>query len=403
MLPRKLIYKVIFCLTVTFSTSILAGPVFGSIVDRVVAKVNNEIITLSTVESKVDLILSRRDLSIPVGVKQTEKQLMQQSLDSIIDEKLQAQEGKKKGLIVKEETIEKAMADIYEKNNITASQFELMLLKEGHDLASYKKIIHDQILSSRVVQMELQGSSRSNNDDALKHYNVNKKKYWVPSKVMISQIMFIKDKDGLKSDVKLKITKAREILGLLRSGSDFSDLAKKYSEDISGPLGGMIGVVERGTTLPRFEEIAFNLKLNEFSDVFQTENGIHILRCDDVIPGYFKNYKEVKPEIKRLLDFEKQDENYTAWMKELRKSAFIEVKLFKESGKRASIKNIVQETKSERLAKKISAQKITNLSSRFKLKLDQLDKNQKSIDAKLKYLKKSRDNKKLSNQEYLIK
>ena len=102
MLPRKLIYKVIFCLTVTFSTSILAGPVFGSIVDRVVAKVNNEIITLSTVKSKVDLILSRRDLSIPVGVKQTEKQLMQQSLDSIIDEKLQAQEGKKKGLIVKE-------------------------------------------------------------------------------------------------------------------------------------------------------------------------------------------------------------------------------------------------------------------------------------------------------------
>ena len=369
MLPRKLIYKVIFCLTVTFSTSILAGPVFGSIVDRVVAKVNNEIITLSTVKSKVDLILSRRDLSIPVGVKQTEKQLMQQSLDSIIDEKLQAQEGKKKGLIVKEETIEKAMADIYEKNNITASQFELMLLKEGHDLASYKKIIHDQILSSRVVQMELQGSSRSSNDDTLKHYNVNKKKYWVPSKVMISQIMFIKDKDGLKSDVKLKITKAREILGLLRSGSDFSDLAKKYSEDISGPLGGRIGIVERGTTLPRFEEIAFNLKLNEVSDVFQTENGVHIIRCDDVISGHFKKYIEVKSEIKRLLDFEKQDENYTDWMKELRKSAFIEVKLFKEPSKRESIKK----------------------------------SNKKNVEAKLRYLKKLRDNKKISNQKYLEK
>ena len=369
MLPRKLIYKVIFCLTVTFSTLVLAGPVFGSIVDRVVAKVNNEIITLSTVKSKVDLILSRRDLSIPVGVKQTEKQLMQQSLDSIIDEKLQAQEGKKKGLIVKEETIEKAVADIYKKNNITASQFELMLLKEGHDLASYKKIIHDQILSSRVVQMELQGSSSSSNDDTLKYYNVNKKKYWVPSKVMISQIMFIKDKDGLKSDVKLKITKAREILGLLRSGSDFSDLAKKYSEDISGPLGGRIGIVERGTTLPRFEEIAFNLKLNEVSDVFQTENGVHIIRCDDVISGHFKKYIDVKSEINRLLDFEKQDENYTDWMKELRESAFIEVKLFKEPSKRESIKK----------------------------------SNEKSVEAKLRYLKKLRDNKKISNQKYLEK
>jgi len=403
MLPRKLICKAIFFLIVTCSILVLAGPVFGSIVDRVVAKVNNEIITLSTVMSKVTLILNRRDLSNSVDVKQTEKQLMQQSLDSIIDEKLQTQEGKKKGLIVKEETLEKAMVDIYKNNNITASQFGQMLLKEGHDLASYKKIIHDQILSSRVVQMELQGSSRSSNDDMLEYYNVNKKKYWVPGKVIVSQIMFINAKDALQSDIKLKITKAREILGLLRSGSDFSGLAKMYSEDISGPLGGRIGLIERGTTLPKFEEIAFNLKLNEFSDVFQTENGIHILKCDDVISGYFKNYKEVKPEIKRLLDFEKQDENYTAWMKELRKSAFIEVKLFKESGKRASIENIVQETKSERLAKKISAQKITNLSSRFKLKLDQLDKNQKSIEAKLKYLKKSRDNKNVSNQEYLKK
>ena len=369
MLPRKLIYKAIFFLIVTCSILVLAGPVFGSIVDRVVAKVNNEIITLSTVMNKVTLILNRRDLPNSADVNQTEKQLMQQSLDSIIDEKLQAQEGKKKGLIVKEETIEKAMADIYEKNNITASQFELMLLKEGHDLASYKKIIHDQILSSRLVAMQLQDAPLSSNRDALKYYKINKKKYWVPSKVMISQIMFIKDKDGLKSDVKLKITKAREILGLLRSGSDFSDLAKKHSEDISGPLGGRIGIIERGTTLPRFEEIAFNLKLNEVSDVFQTENGVHIIRCDDVISGHFKKYIEVKSEIKRLLDFEKQDENYSVWMKGLRKSAFIEVKLFKEASKRESIKK----------------------------------SNKKNVEAKLRYLKKLRDNKKISNQKYLEK
>ena len=363
---------------------VLAGPVFGSIVDRVVAKVNNEVITLSSVKRKVALELNRRELSVSVGVKQSDKQLMQQTLDNIIDEKLQTQEGKKKGVIVKEETIEKALADIYKNNNITASQFNLILLKEGHDLASYKNNIHDQILSSRVVQMELQGASRLSNDDMRKYYNINKKKYWVPSKVMVSQIMFINEKDALQSDVKLKITTAREILGLLRSGSDFSELAKKYSEDISGPLGGRIGVVERGTTLPRFEEVAFNLKLNEVSDVFQTENGIHIVRCDDVISGHFKKFIEVKPEIRRLLDFEKQGENYAAWMKELRESAFIEVKLFKKSSKRESIKK-------------------SNLSSHSKSKSEKLDKYGKFIEAELSHLKKLRDNEKISNQKYLEK
>ena len=126
MLPRKLICKVILFLTVTCPTLVLAGPVFGSIVDRVVAKVNSEIITLSTVKSKVALVLNRRDRSIPDGDRQTEKQLMQQSLDSLIDEKLQIQEGKKKGLIVNKEAIDKAMADIYKNNNITADQFKLL-------------------------------------------------------------------------------------------------------------------------------------------------------------------------------------------------------------------------------------------------------------------------------------
>ena len=74
---------------------------------------------------------------------------------------------------------------------------------------------------------------------------------------MVSQIMFINEKDALQSDIKLKRIKAGEILGLLRSGNDFSGLAKKYSEDITGPSGGRVGIIKRGTTLPKFEENSF--------------------------------------------------------------------------------------------------------------------------------------------------
>jgi len=391
MLPPKSNYKTILFLAVISQSLVLTVPVFGSIVDRVVAKVNNEIVTLSAVKSKVALLLSRVDRSDSKAIKQTEKQLMQQSLDSIIDQKLQTQEGKKKGLIVNKETIDKAMADIYKNNNITADQFKLLLEKEGNDITSYKKIIHDQILSSKVVNMQLKGAPRSSNIDTLKYYKANKKKYWVPSKVVVSQIMFINENDSLQSDIKIKRIKAQEVLGLLRSGNDFSDLAKKYSEDITGPLGGRVGVVERGTTLPKFEEIAFNLKLNEVSNVFQTENGIHIIRCDDIISGYFKNFKDVKPEIKRLLDFKKRDENYIVWMRELRESSFIEVKLFEKFKIRKNIRKTnnktVDRVTSKRVAKKISSQKYNNF----------------SIEAKFRHLKKLRDNEKISNQKYLEK
>ncbi len=391
MFPPKSIYKTILFLAIIFQNLASTVPVFGLIVDRVVARVNNEIVTLSTVKSKVALVLSRIDPSDSDGVKKTEKQLMQLSLDSIIDEKLQVQEGKRKGLIVNEEMVDKAIDDIYKNNNITANQFKLILEKEGRDFASYKKIIHDQILSSKVVRMQLQGAPLSSNRDTFKYYKINKKKYWVPSKVVVSQIMFINAKDALQSDVKLKRIKAQEVLGLLRSGNDFSDLAKKYSEDITGSLGGRVGIIERGTTLPKFEEIAFNLKLDEVSNVFQTENGIHIIRCDDIISGYFKSYKDVKSEIKGLLDLKKNNEYFTSWMRELRESAFIEVKLFEKSRNRQSVsktnKKTVDKVRSKRVSRKISSQESKNF----------------SIETKLRHLKKLRDNDKISNQKYLEK
>jgi len=391
MLPPKSIYKTILFLAIIFQILASTVPVFGLIVDRVVARVNNEIVTLSTVKSKVAIVLSRIDPSDSDGVKKTEKQLMQLSLDSIIDEKLQVQEGKRKGLIVNEEMVDKAIDDIYKNNNITANQFKLILEKEGRDFASYKKIIHDQILSSKVVHMQLQGAPLSSNRDTFKYYKINKKKYWVPSKVVVSQIMFINAKDALQSDVKLKRIKAQEVLGLLRSGNDFSDLAKKYSEDITGSLGGRVGIIERGTTLPKFEEIAFNLKLDEVSNVFQTENGIHIIRCDDIISGYFKSYKDVKSEIKGLLDLKKNNEYFTSWMRELRESAFIEVKLFEKSRNRQSVsktnKKTVDKVRSKRVSRKISSQ----------------ESNYFSIETKLRHLKKLRDNDKISNQKYLEK
>ena len=105
MLPLKSIYKIIFFLAAIIQILVLAVPVFGSIVDRVVAKVNNEVITLSTVKSKVALSLNRIGRPYSEDFKETEKKLTQEILDSIIDEKLQTQEATKIGLIVEKKPL----------------------------------------------------------------------------------------------------------------------------------------------------------------------------------------------------------------------------------------------------------------------------------------------------------
>ena len=124
-------------------------------VDRVVANVNGEIITLSSVRDRLMVISKNNNASNNGDQLQLERELMQNALNSIIEERLQVQEAKKSGFVVSEESINKAFDEIKNNNNITDQQFETMLENEGRSLDAYKKVLRDQILASRIIRMHM--------------------------------------------------------------------------------------------------------------------------------------------------------------------------------------------------------------------------------------------------------
>ena len=71
---------------------------------------------------------------------------------------------------------------------------------------------------------------------------------------------------------------AEDYLTQIQNGVDFAYLAQQYSEDTNKREGGLIGIVEHGQMVPEFEEVLFNLKINEISDVVETGFGFHIIR-----------------------------------------------------------------------------------------------------------------------------
>ena len=145
--------------------------------------------------------------------------------------------------------------------------------------------------------------------------------------------MLIKENGSSGKEMQLKKKKAEGILQQIQNGEEFSELAKKYSEDVSAHSGGELGTIDRGTMLPEFENAAFNLKIGEVSKVVETANGFHIIKCDDVIPGYVKEYKMVRSEIERILSSKKRKQKYQEWLKGLKKVSFIEISLFKDEKK----------------------------------------------------------------------
>ena len=94
-----------------------------------------------------------------------------------------------------------------------------------------------------------------------------------------------------------KLAKATEILAMAKSGSDFSELAKKYSEGPSKEAGGEIGFFEQGQMVPAFDEAVFSMAKGDISDIVKTQFGYHIIHLEDIKPASTKTLEDAKQQI----------------------------------------------------------------------------------------------------------
>ncbi|MEW9122361.1 MAG: peptidylprolyl isomerase [Thermotaleaceae bacterium] len=101
-----------------------------------------------------------------------------------------------------------------------------------------------------------------------------------------------------------KEEEAKDLLGRIRAGEDFAELAKEYSQDPgSATQGGDLGYFERGMMVAPFDEMAFSLKEGEISEPVKTDYGYHIIKVVDHI-NELHQFEDVKEEIKEKLSEE---------------------------------------------------------------------------------------------------
>ena len=405
----------------SFILSLLLPLVFGSlsvharVLDKVAAKVNSEIITLSAIEERAEL-LRQKYVGAPISI--SEQDLLKDALNMIIEERLQIQEGKKFGFIVDEYAIDAAVEDIKKKNNLADGQLQEMLKREGRTLESYKNHIRDQILVSKITQFEIGNRVKVSEKSIIKYYKKNQKEFWEEGKVRARHILFISERGSSENQRRAKLRQAKKVLSEIRKGSDFSKLAIKYSEDVSASSGGDVGFVKRGKMVREFEEAVFSLKPGQISDIVETEYGYHIIKLDEVFPGKTLTLKDVKNRIHKILSMQKQNQVYDDWINELKKSAFIEVTLFDEPAKNKSMVSrdfeIEKTNGKDKRKKKLRSKNHSRqqaLQKKWEAMYKSVEKSKEnskqdedsefgSLEQKLKHIKQLRDQNKISEQEY---
>ncbi len=309
---------------------LLSIPVGADIVDKIIAVVNEDVITFSGFNAAFEPYRKNIEENYKGDDKETVlKQAREAFLQRLIDNLLIEQEAKKigGGIVVKDEEVMGVIKDILARDKSTMDDFLKKLAREGNSLESVKKDIRNQIMRMRLLRREIKSKIVVSDEEIGEYYNKNRQNYEGKEAVRIKQILLLLPPKANKAmQMKLR-DQANNLRKQVKNGESFESLAVKYSQGPEAKQGGDIGFIERGVIIPEVEAIAFSLPLGQVSEVIKSSLGFHIVMVVDKRGAGLKPIAAVREEIKAKIEDEKLDKRYEEWITSIRKKSYIEIRL----------------------------------------------------------------------------
>ncbi len=198
------------------------------------------------------------------------------------------------------------------KKGLHPADQELRAFYESHK-ASYANSIPEKrkVKYALIDTAKAEAGVEVTQDDLRGYYDKNRDQYRVPEQVKVSHILIKTPLPGPDGKVDEKGAaeaqrRAEDLMKQVKSGANFEELAKKYSEDTgSAKQGGSLGWIGRGQTVPEFEKTAFSLPKGQISDLVKSSYGYHIIRMDDKQDAHVKTLDEVKSTIEPVIKHQK--------------------------------------------------------------------------------------------------
>lgn len=321
MLVRKFWSRV--CLTgvcVVFLTT----AVQARIVDKVAAKVNERIITMSDVERTLKIFkLENPDKA--AKIKTHDPQTLSFFLRQLISVVLIEEELKKTGRQVTDKEVDAAYRSIKKQNKMTDKQFNEYLEKSGLTMQDYRTALRQKIERIRFFNTHIKTHISITPEDIKAYYDSHQRRFQGAEKVKIAEI-FIPVSADLTSAKRLKRQNLiMKIESDLYKGKKFSELVKAYHSNPIVKINEDLGWFERGTLAKAIAEKAFSLKKGGVSNIIETKSGFHIIKVLDITHVKHISLKEATSEIKSMLYRREMGKKLDEWMKNSRKDAQIEI------------------------------------------------------------------------------
>ncbi len=311
-------------LLAAFTASSFGKVSFGAeVVERILAVVNDEIITEQDLEFVMAPVVAQyRTRYTGAGLEEKLKEARQEFLDKIIEDRLILSEAKRKQVILKDVEVDDMMSEV--RNKFPDKEHFLKALEEQG--LTEKKLwnrFHDQLLSQKLVGYEVKSRVSVSPGEINEYYKSHASEFEQGDRVRLQQILI---RVGSRSDEEA-LAFAESLLKELREGKSFEDLAKNYSEGSEAKEGGEMGWVEKGQLMGEIDEKIFALTDGQVTaPPVKSSLGYHLFKVVERKKLSVKPFAEVKDQIQEKLFRGKLKERLDSWIANLKKNAYISIR-----------------------------------------------------------------------------
>ena len=305
-------------------------PNAGKTIEEIIARVNNEIITLSEYEKAKETVVD--DAKQECQGRCTPEQLQaaiedgqKNTLRNLIDKSLLVQRGKDMGISVKPEVI-KQLDQIRQQNKLASiDELEKAVTAEGMNWEDFQSNIENHLVTQKVIGQEVGSHINITDDEVQKYYEAHKTEFVRPEQVALREIQ-VNTQGKSADELPALKKKAETALKRVQDGEDFGEIAKRYSDSSTKDQGGYLGTYKRGELAKELEDKVFAMKRNQLTEVLETKQGYLILQVLEHYDEGQQSLDKVRNEITEKLYSARMEPALRDYLKNLREQSYVIIK-----------------------------------------------------------------------------
>jgi peptidyl-prolyl cis-trans isomerase SurA len=317
----------------------------GQVVEEIITRVNNQIITRSEYDRSKDQLRDEVKQQNPKDPDAVYAEREKDVLRDLVDQQLLLSKGTDLGITGDTELIKQLDQMRKDMKLDSLEDLEKEAQKQGISWGDFKQTQRNQIITRRVISEEVSAHLSVSKDEEQKFYDEHKSEMEQPEFIRLSEILVAPKAAApapaptptdpaaaaapapvsVPDDAALSAAeaKANDLLKQIRAGASFEDIAKKFSDGPSAADGGALGMFKRGQLAKELEDRTFAMKSGDVTDVIRTKQGYVILKVEDHQQAGIPPMKDILPKIQDALYYQKLQPALRAYLTKLREDAYI--------------------------------------------------------------------------------